>query len=237
MSNRLLDNAEFVSWLGAMSSALSEGNEDALCLALAGFENCRNATVTLQVRRIANDLQFALDHFHADAQLIDLAQRQVPDARYRLQHVLRLTDDAAHRTLELVERSTPLANHASQEAERLIALQQQGASVQSLEPQLTAFVTLTAANMAAVRNNLAEVLLAQGYQDLSGQIIRGVMKLIQDLQIALSKLVQVTGPEAGTTGPAPDCVSVQGPLVPGIPQKNAVGDQQDVDALLSKLGV
>jgi chemotaxis protein CheZ len=237
MSNRLLDNAEFVSWLGAMSSALSEGNEDALCLALAGFENCRNATVTLQVRRIATDLQFALDHFHADAQLIDLAHRQVPDARYRLQHVLRLTDDAAHRTMELVERSTPLANRASQEAERLIALQQQGASVQSLEPQLTAFVTLTAANMAAVRNNLAEVLLAQGYQDLSGQIIRGVMKLIQDLQIALSKLVQVTGPEAVTPAAAPACVSVQGPLVPGIPQQSAVGDQQDVDALLSKLGV
>ena len=237
MSKRLLDNSEFVSWLGAMSRALAEANEEELNTALVGFESARNATVSLEVRRVATELQYALDHFHAGAILVDMAQRRVPDARHRLAHVLRLTDDAAHRTMDLVERSAPLADHATQEADRLICLQQKGSTVQQIAPQLTAFVTLVSASMGAVRSNLGEVLIAQGYQDLTGQIIRGVMKLIQDLQIALSKLVQVTGPEAGTTGPAPDCVSVQGPLVPGIPQKNAVGDQQDVDALLSKLGV
>ena len=242
MSTRLLDNGEFVTWLGAMSRAMSERNEDALSLALAGFENSRSATITVQVRRIASDLQCALDHFHADAKLIDLAQRQVPDAKHRLAHVLRLTDDAAHRTMELVERSTPLADHASREAERLIALQQQGTLAQNLVPQLTAFVTLTAASMGAVRNNLAEVLLAQGYQDLSGQIIRGVMKLIQELEVALSELMRVTGPEvaaaqAAHAAHAAHCAGEQGPLVPGIPQNDAVGGQQDVDALLSQLGV
>ena len=236
MTKRLLDNDEFVSWLQAMSRALADGNEDALCSTLARFENCRTATVTLQVRRIANDMQCALDHFHADAKLIDLAQRQVPDARHRLAHVLRLTDDAAHRTMELVERSTPLADHASQEAERLIALQKQDTSAPELLPCLTAFVTLVAASMGAVRNNLAEVLLAQGYQDLSGQIIRGVMKLIQELDVSLSELVQVSGPQLVPTGAQP-AGGPQGPLIPGIPQDNAVGGQQDVDALLSQLGV
>ena len=236
MSMRLLDNAEFVSWLAAMSRASSERNEDALSMALAGFENCRNSTVTVQVRRITSELQCALDLFNADAKLIDMAQRQVPDAQHRLAHVLRLTDDAAHRTMELVERSTPLAAQALQEAERLIALQQQGTSVQNLLPQLTSFVTLIASSMDTVRSNLAEVLLAQGYQDLSGQIIRGVMKLIKELEVALSELVQVTGPEAAAAF-AQRCAGVQGPLVPGIPQHDAVDGQQDVDALLSQLGV
>jgi chemotaxis protein CheZ len=237
MSKRLLQNGELVSWLGAMSRAASEGNEDALNVALAGFENARNATMTMEVRRVANDLQYALEHFHANAKLIDLAQRQVPDAKHRLAHVLRLTDDAAHRTMDLVERSAPLADHATHEADRLISLQQQGSSAQQLAPQLTAFVTLIASSMGAVRSNLNEVLIAQGYQDLSGQIIRGVMKLIQELEIALADLLRIAGPgtEAGTI--THSSCSAPGPLVPGIPQENAVGGQQDVDALLSQLGV
>ena len=41
--------------------------------------------------------------------------------------------------------------------------------------------------MGKVRENLSEVLLAQGYQDLTGQIIRGVMKLVGELEIVLGR--------------------------------------------------
>jgi chemotaxis protein CheZ len=237
MSKRLLDNSEFVSWLGAMSRAVAEGNDEALGVALAGFETVRNATVTMQVRRVANDLQYALDHFHASAQLMDMAQRRVPDARHRLAHVLRLTDDAAHRTMDLVERSAPLADHATHEAERLIQLQQQGSSVQQIAPQLTAFVTLVSASMGAVRSNLAEVLIAQGYQDLTGQIIRGVMKLTQELESALADLLRIAGPETADDAVVADAVGAHGPAIPGAAPPDAVGGQKDVDALLSQLGV
>ena len=52
--------------------------------------------------------------------------------------------------------------------------------------------------MDKVRSNLTEVLMAQGYQDLSGQIIRGVMKLVAELETALVDLVRLsrTGPHA-----------------------------------------
>jgi chemotaxis protein CheZ len=236
MSKRLLDNGEFVSWLGAMSRAASEGNEEALSVALAGFENARNATMTMEVRRVAGDLQFALDHFQTNAKLVDMAQRQVPDVRHRLAHVLRLTDAAAHRTMDLVERSAPLADHATQEADRLISLQQQGASAQQIAPQLTAFVTLVSASIGAVRANLNEVLIAQGYQDLTGQIIRSVMQLTQELEAALADLLRIAGPtdEGGLIRSAP---GAYGPLVPGTAQNSALGAQQDVDALLTQLGV
>jgi chemotaxis protein CheZ len=236
MSQRLLDNHELISWLQAIARALAEGDENALNVALSGLDNTRNSAVSTQVRRVANNLQFALHHFHVDAKLIDLAQRQVPDARLRLAHVLRLTDDAANRTLDLVERSCPLVDYSSAEAERLIALQQQGAAAPQMMPLLSAFVTLIASSIGTVRSNLAEVLLAQGYQDLSGQIIRGVMKLIQELELALGELLRIAGPEtkeaASSQNPA-----VAGPVVPGIPQPTAVAGQKDVDALLSQLGV
>jgi chemotaxis protein CheZ len=237
MGKRLLDNSEFVSWLGAMSRAASEGDEEALAVALAGFEGMRNSTVTMQVRRVASDLQFALDDFHASAKLVDMAQRRVPDARHRLAHVLRLTDDAAHRTMDLVERSAPLADHATHEADRLIQQQQQGATTQEISPQLTAFVTLVSTSMGAVRSNLAEVLIAQGYQDLTGQIIRGVMKLTQELESSLADLLRIAGPGEGTELVNATAQGTHGPAVPGAGAQDAVGGQQDVDALLSQLGV
>lgn len=237
MGKRLLGNSEFVSWLGAMSRAAAEGNEEALELALAGFEGMRNATVTMQVRRVASDLQFALDDFHANAKLVDMAQRRVPDARHRLAHVLRLTDDAAHRTMDLVERSAPLADHATHEADRLIQLQQRGATAQEIAPQLTAFVTLVSASMGAVRSNLAEVLIAQGYQDLTGQIIRGVMKLTQELESSLADLLRIAGTDSAAEPINATAQGTHGPAVPGLSADDAVGGQQDVDALLSQLGV
>ena len=93
--------------------------------------------------------------------------------------------------------------------------------------------------MAAVRSNLAEVLLAQGYQDLSGQIIRGVMTLVDELQEALGELVRIAGPveDAASCSSESGSVRGHGPVVPGIDHGQAVSGQQDVDALLSDLGM
>jgi len=93
--------------------------------------------------------------------------------------------------------------------------------------------------MAAVRSNLAEVLLAQGYQDLSGQIIRGVMTLVGEVEQALGELLRICGPvtDCDTHAGSGAAARVHGPVVPGVDHEPAVGGQQDVDALLSDLGV
>jgi chemotaxis protein CheZ len=237
MSKRLLDNTELLSYVEAMSRAVLEGDEEALSAALSALDGLRSVNVTTQVRRVAYDLQYALERFQIDSKLVDMAQRQVPDARLRLEHVLRLTGDAAHRTLDLVERSGPLAEHTAHEAERLIALHGRELGSPATQAQMSAFLALVASNMSTVKRNLAEVLITQGYQDLSGQIIRSVMKLIQELELALAQLLLIVGPES-TVEPATISPSAgSGPNVPGIARPSAVDDQKDVDALLSQMGV
>jgi chemotaxis protein CheZ len=231
----MLDDAEFVACIRAMARALDRHDQAALIAAVAGFERIRKESLTGRVRRVASDLQFALEHFQCNARLVEMAQRQVPDARQRLAHVLKLTADAAHRTMDLVERSAPLADRATREAERLIALQLEISSPDDLAPQLKNFLPLIASSIAEVRSNLAEVLITQGYQDLSGQIIRGVMTLIQELEVALAELLLIGGPEIGRDEGVHNKPSGHGPAVPGI--DSTVGGQQDVDALLSELGV
>jgi chemotaxis protein CheZ len=89
-----------------------------------------------------------------------------------------------------------------------------------------------------VRGNLSEVLLAQGYQDLSGQIIRGVMKLVSELEVALADLIRLSksGMEVSNAAKEEPARGF-GPAVPGIDNGPAVSGQQDVDALLSGLGM
>jgi chemotaxis protein CheZ len=230
---------QYAPWVAAMSRALEGDDAAGFGEALAGFDEAHNSEVTLRVRRVASGLQNALDRFRVDSKLIDLAQHQVPDARHRLAHVLRLTDDAAHRTMDLVEQCCPLADHMAHEAERLIGIQGTAGSSQPLQLQITEFLKRTGTTMAAVRANLAEVLLTQGYQDLSGQIIRGVMTLVDELEQALGDLVRIAGVDQ-ERGERPDSARStrgHGPVVPGINHGVAVGGQQDVDALLSDLGM
>ncbi len=237
MSTLHENNNEYAIWVTAMSQALDQGDKVAFRTALAGFDGARNSEVTTGIRKVALDLQTALDRFRVDSKLIDLAQRQVPDARHRLAHVLRLTDDAAHRTMDLVDRCCPLADHIAHEAERLAVQYEAAEPSHAMQPQLTGFLRQTATSMTAVRGNLAEVLLAQGYQDLSGQIIRGVMTLVDELETALGELVRIGGSELEAGSRSQDSRRGHGPIVPGINHGNAVGGQQDVDALLLDLGV
>src|SRR6185295_9961323 len=103
---------------------------------------------------------------------------------------------------------------------------------------MDAFLEAASGDMDTVRGNLAEVLMAQGYQDLSGQIIRGVMKLVGELESALVELVRLSRTNATPRTPVVDLNRTGfGPVIPGIDRGPAVSGQQDVDALLSGLGM
>jgi chemotaxis protein CheZ len=239
MTTPAQDIDQYASWVKAMSQALDDRDSDGFHAALAALDQSRNSEVTQQVRRVATDLHGALQRFRVDSRLLDLAQRQVPDARRQLAHVLLLTDDAAHRTMDLVEQCCPLAARMAQEAEQLILSQHADGAGPPLKPQMLAFLKQAGTSMAAVRSNLAEVLLTQGYQDLSGQIIRGVMTLVAELEQALGELVRIVGPVDDADRCSDDAAAPRGhgPMVPGVNHGPAVNGQQDVDALLSDLGM
>jgi chemotaxis protein CheZ len=106
--------------------------------------------------------------------------------------------------------------------------------------RMDGFLTAASKDMGTVRGNLAEVLLTQGYQDLSGQIIRGVMKLVSELEMALVELVRLSKSGSRSSKDAAPVEAASrgfGPAIPGVDHGPAVSGQQDVDALLSGLGM
>jgi chemotaxis protein CheZ len=241
--------ANLAHWIDAMSAAIRRDDETALRAAIARFDEARNGPLLGEIRRVAGDLQHALDRFSSDSRLSQLAEREVPDARHRLAHVLSLTDDAAHRTMDLVELCFPLAEQTGASASVMLNQWRAERGVPGSTPHapgalaVEAFLDQAVSNMSTVRKSLSEVLLAQGYQDISGQIIRGVMNLVEELEMALGELVRLAGGAPRAVVPAPDNVrnlqgNGHGPVVPGVQADGAaVSGQQDVDALLAALGM
>lgn len=238
---------EFGASIAALAGALAADNEELFLNELDELMERREKKLFGELRKLATGLQTALVRFSVDSRLVDLAEKEIPDARHRLDHVIKLTDEAAHRTMDLVEQSGPLAERTAKQAGELVELwrsyRARSITVNDFREMLQRmdeFLEATRVDMDQVRGNLAEVLLAQGYQDLSGQIIRGVMKLVGELEVALSELLRLSGSPGARKNEAPvkaDGSRGFGPVVPGIDHGPAVSGQQDVDALLSGLGM
>lgn len=237
---------EYGPTIAALAGALAKGDEACFFEELDALVERRERSLFGELRKLTSDLQSALVRFSIDSRLVDLAEKEVPDARLRLDHVLKLTDEAAHRTMDLVEQSGPLADRTAKQAEDIIGLWKRYRArdiavheFRDMVQRMDGFLDSARVDMGTVRSNLAEVLLTQGYQDLTGQIIRGVMKLVGELETALVELVRLS--KSGTKSDRPvaseDTRRGFGPVVPGIDRGPAVSGQQDVDALLSGLGM
>ena len=231
--------------LHTLKSALDKGDEPAFLEQLDNLVNVRERSLCTELRKLTRDLQNSLERFSLDSRLIDLAEKEVPDARQRLDHVRKLTDEAAHKTMDLVEQSGPLAERTAKEAadlnvmwRRFRAREIAVSDFRIMLERMDAFLEAAQGDTETVRRNLAEVLLTQGYQDLTGQIIRGVMKLVTELEGTLVELVRLsTGTTVKETPAETKKSRGYGPAVPGVDHGVIVNGQQDVDALLSGLGM
>ena len=255
MSSFALLKLEYGACVEALAEALRTEDEAAFFAAVDHIVHMREPGMFTEIRKLTGDLQKALERFSIESRLADIAENEIPDARARLTHVIRMTDEAAHRTLDLVEQSGPLAERTAREAAALIetmaAYRNRTAEVKGFEGvvramdaylpvvrSMEAFLPAARADSELIRRNLADVLMAQGYQDLTGQIIRSVMKLVEELESALTNLARVSGDivEHATMGSA-ESGAGHGPAVPGVGKGEVASGQTDVDALLSGLGM
>lgn len=171
--------------------------------------------------RIVLDLREALSASQYGQELARLAHTELPDAQHRLNRVIELTEAAADTCLTAVETAMPLTR-------RIRSLTAGNAP---LEPDDQAEL---GANAEQIEQCLSEVLMAQGFQDITGQIIRRVTRLVAELEDTLRASGVTPEPEA-QAATADHLNRGRGPAVAGV--DNALERQQDVDDLLGQLGI
>lgn len=241
---------KYAHLVGVLAGALEKGDESAFLQALDEMTRLREDSLLGEIGEVTHHIEAALERFCNDTRLADLAEKEVPDARVRLEHVLKMTDEAAHHTMDLVEQAYAPAERTSGQLAQLMPLWQSfraataptaSADHAALLQMMDTFLETAHGDAAQVQSNLKEVILAQGYQDLSGQIIRGVMNLIVELETALVSLVELSrGGSArldASAAPASGNAQGYGPVVPQVNDTNTVSNQDDIDSLLSDLNI
>ncbi len=199
-----------------------------------------------QIGELTRDLHEALLSFNNDTRLVDLAGQDLPDAQNRLNYVIEMTDKAANTTMDAVDHCLPIADKLINDLEA-ITPSWQGLMTRNLE--LGDFKTLchsldeifahSKVSAVDLRNKLTEILMAQEFQDLTGQMINRVIDLVQEVESKLVVILTVCSKESELANCAKtqhSNIEPEGPIMNAETRSDVVNGQDDVDDLLSSLG-
>ena len=127
--------------------------------------------------------------------ILDKVAKDIPDARDRLHYVARMTEQAAERVLNATDVAIPLQTELATGATVLEGRWKEVLGNPSLKSEYNqvagetlAFLTLTGKNTTETKALLMDIMMAQDFQDLTGQVIKKITGLAQDLE---RELVQV----------------------------------------------
>ncbi|GGW73770.1 protein phosphatase CheZ [Alteromonas halophila] len=203
-----------------------------------------------EVGKLTRQLHDALNNFQLDERIANLANDDIPDAQSRLTYVMEETEKAANTTMDAVEASMPIAETLSSRIDKIMP---EWKKLMSREIALGEFKALctdidqlledASQESAKLTGLLTEVLMAQGYQDLTGQVIRRVIELVKEVEDSLVNMLTMFGdteqtqePKQSKTSSDKDKVGAEGPIIDAESRDDVVQGQDDVDDLLSSLG-
>ncbi len=235
------------------------------------LHQARHEVFYREVGALTRGLHEAIKAFGEDVSdklaLDEAAQAVMSDASDRLAHVIELTEKNAHETMDRVDRSLVLVDTLDDQSERFKGLL---SLVGQLEDEFEALNGVydrtcdlrdqSEKTVAELRDLLTEIVVSQGVQDITGQLIRRVITLLTQVEGQLVKLIEMAakveqlrgietklGTNLVETEASPENaqesnnkkqtaeVKAEGPQI----KKDAaevVQNQDDVDDLLSSLG-
>jgi chemotaxis protein CheZ len=186
-----------------------------------------------QLGQITRQLHDTLQQLGVMPRLQQSAQN-LPDARSRLSYIARKTGEAADRVLTAVEQAK-CEHQAIQAASKQLA-QRCGADParQLPAPEVLAFAATVEGAATRIDQQLTDIMLAQDFHDLTGQVVAKVVSLVIDLEDSLLKLLM----QAAATEPTPAAApgTLNGPVIAAAAGADVVSGQGEVDELLASLG-
>lgn len=237
--------------------SLEKGDFGAAVQLINELNKVRDHGLYHEVGKLTRELHNAIVNFQIDPRMPHAQElSQIADATERLNYVVTMTERAANRTMDLVEQSAPLVNDLGDEAQSLSAewgrfmRREMGADgFRELAKRIELFLARSERDSGKLSGHLNDILLAQDYQDLTGQVIKRVTQLVTEVESNLLKLVLMASQVDRFAGIQHDHDALraeqetlkepsrgEGPQIHADKRDDVASSQDDVDDLLSSLG-
>ncbi len=143
------------------------------------------------IHRIGNLIRMLRDSMRAlglDKE-VEKAAQAIPDARDRLTYIASMTEQAAERSLNAIDRAQPIQNDISARATMLAQRYQTERDDPQLMADVESFLNDLPKMVDSTNRELLEIMMAQDFQDLTGQVIKKMMDVIRGVEFQLLQVV------------------------------------------------
>ena len=165
---------------------------------------------------------------------LQIATDGLPDARSRLSYIASKTADAANKVLNTVDAAKnehrQIADATRAMADLIVADPVKAVA----SGAVMNFVHEVETSTKRIDDHLTDIMMAQDFHDLTGQVVAKVVTLANDLEDSLVKLLIQVVPEGVREQVDPNVLN--GPVVNPEGRTDVVSDQGEVDDLLASLG-
>ena len=203
-----------------------------------------NKKVIDQIGQLTRNLHDSLRELGYDKRLESIAA-EVPEAQDKLSYVASKTEQAAERTLNATEIAMPIQEKLSTDAIHLSEQWKHALESQQTSPDTEIFKKLLIDTLHyldkvpkhtnATNAQLLEIMMAQDFQDLTGQVIKKITHMVQSLEKDLIDLLLANVPNKKAATIVNEGL-LNGPVTNPEKQTDVVCNQDQVDDLLASLG-
>jgi|TARA_R110000772_G_scaffold242353_3_gene354867 chemotaxis protein CheZ len=214
---------------------------------ISEIQNPINNELFAEIGKLTRQLHDSLNNFHVDERLSDLATADIPDAKERLNFVISHTEEAANKTMDAVEAIFPVVDGIQKKISTVNPLWQKlmhneldVSEFKSLCLDIDVLLKTTEKETSKIHSLMTDILMAQDFQDITGQVIRKVIDLVREVEESLIYMLTAFGisSEKDKSNHLPKVGEnlVEGPIINSENRQDVLSDQNDVDDLLSSLG-
>ncbi len=236
---------QYLTRMDDLTAAMESGDNLRIDELIAELTTLRESSLYQELGMLTREIHETINAFAADNRIAVIAQEDIPDAKERLNFIVTKTDEAAHRTMTGAEETVSMIDQFSERAE---TMRDRWRQFRNRELSKDEFVTLNADldhfleaihdESQAIHGKMTEIMLAQDYQDITGQMIKQVISMVQEIEEKLVRLVSISGGAKVEEEPPEksDETLAEGPQLPNANKDTVAQSQGDVDDLLASLG-
>ncbi len=231
----------------SLVESIEKGDDNEANILVEKMAKFHELSLFRELGKLTREMHDELNNFSFESGSGVLSNSEMIDAKGRLNYVIKLTENSVNKTLNFVEVGLPLAADMKDKSGLIYEKWQvfrrgemSDDDFKKLGDETNEYLGWSTVQAEKIRENFSHILVSQDFQDLTGQIIRRVINLVQDIEKKMIDLIIISDPRVKKEDFTKNSTVDSKASGPRIPDCDSHGDrvscQDDVDDLLSRLG-